>query len=37
VPAQNLAGVFMTQRHMAFWHPVFPAFRHALGRAMAAA
>lgn len=37
LPTQNLAGVFMTQRHMAFWHPVFPAFRHALGRAMAAA
>ena len=33
-PAQNLAGVFMTQRQMAYWHPVFPAFRQALAAAM---
>ena len=35
-PEQNLAGVFMTQRQMGYWHPVFPAFRQALAQAMAA-
>ena len=33
-PRENMAGVLMTQRQLAFWHPAFPAFRLELRRAM---
>ena len=30
-PSRNEAGVFMTQRKLGFWHPLFGRFRQALG------
>jgi CubicO group peptidase (beta-lactamase class C family) len=32
-PGSGLAGLVMTQRHMAFWHPFFFAWKHAIYQA----